>query len=86
MRIVRVYETQDGKQFDCRKEATIHELKLDAEKKLAEVLKISMKTCRPEAVVKEMIEEASAVREILLGMISRMPKKKAQKSKISVAV
>ena len=78
MRLVRVYETGDGKQFDCRKEATIHELKIEAEKKLQDILTISMKTCRPEAVIKEMVEEAAAVREILLTMAMKMPKARKQ--------
>lgn len=77
MKLVRVYETEDGQQFNDRKEATIHELKMGAEKKLLDLLKISVRTGRPESVVKEMVEEATAVREILLQMIVKMPKNKA---------
>lgn len=77
MRLVRVYETDDGKQFDSRKDATIHELQISAQKKLSDLLKVSLKTGRPESVIKEMVEEAPAVRDILLQMMIRMPKSKA---------
>jgi len=65
MKLVKVYQTQDGKTFDSRSEAILHETKAQIENRLMEVLRISMKTGRPEAVIKEIIEEAAAVKIIL---------------------
>lgn len=74
MRLVKVYQTEDGKTFDNRSEAVLHEAKTQIEKRLMEVLKISVRTGRPECVVKEIIEEAAAVKAILQEI--KIPKNK----------
>ena len=79
MKLVKVYQTADGKTFDNRRDAANHETKIEIEKKLREVLRISLSTGRPESVLKEIIEEAVAVRGILQSI--KVPKV----SKVKVA-
>lgn len=80
MRTLRLYQTEDGSTFENRRDATIHELKTDAQNQLLKVLQVSVRTGRADAVVKQMVEEATAVREILLKMTSKMPKPKRKKA------
>lgn len=74
MKLVKVYQTEDGKTFDNRSEATRHEVAIQIEKKLMEILKVSVRTGRAECVIKEMIEEAAAVKTVLQEI--RIPKNK----------
>jgi len=76
MKLVRLYETQDGKQFDCKRAAHEHEVKIATIAAIRESLQISIRTGRVDAVIQQMVEEATTVRSILGAMATKMPKKR----------
>jgi len=77
MRLVKVYQTADGGMFDNRRDAANHEKKVEIEKMIREILRISIGTGRAEAVVKEIIEEAVTVCNVLRSIKAPKVAKKA---------
>lgn len=73
MKRVTLFQTEDGKQFTDEHVARQHENVEKTVKLLAELLKISMRTGRPEAVIREMIEDSSGVSEVLASYRRRLP-------------
>lgn len=82
-----VYESRDGKTFADESEARIHEHKLDALEQLTALLCISIKTGRPESVLREMLEEdtASKARAILAKLCQRFPRESQVEEKAIAA-
>ena len=76
MSIKRVshFQCTDGKLFDREHDAKVHENKVTAIKELTELLEASIKTGRPDAVVRHIVEEATAIRDILLRYSKRTPR------------
>lgn len=78
MRQVTVYITSDNKQFDDKDKAQEYQVLLDTVQELAQLLAVSVKTNRPESILKEMIEEAQGVKDILTKFQKRQPRKKKE--------
>ena len=68
------FETRDGKIFDCKAEAQGHEAVLDSLTKFAELLKTSIQTGRPEAIIRHLISEHAAVISILKCHAKKLPR------------
>ena len=74
MKIVQVFKTDDGRTFDNRLEARKHEVGLETLQKLANLLKDSIQTGRPDSILRQILMENSAMSEILASYRKRLPK------------
>jgi hypothetical protein len=83
MGIVRVakFQTSDGKLWDREQDAKEHENRAEAVRKMLALLKETMKTGRPEAILHQIVVEETAVRDILLAYHKRLPKQTVELKK-----
>jgi hypothetical protein len=67
MKIIEVkrWKTSDGKEHASKDDAKSHEAELTAIKDLTQLLETSIKTGRPESILKHLLVESEAVRNIL---------------------
>lgn len=63
-----------GKQFDSKTQARQHEVTEEAVESLRKLFNASLRTGRPEAVLREMLEESSEVSKILQSFRKKYPK------------
>lgn len=78
MKLVSVYQTDDGKNFATKDEAKTHEAECAAIKELGNILSASLRTGRPESIVREIILESVAVMAALTRHRKRLPRQKQQ--------
>jgi len=78
MRIVQVYETDDGKTFGNRTLARQHEVTVEALNKLVELLASSVRTGRPDAILRQLLVEAPEVSTILMSYRKKFPKMESE--------
>lgn len=76
MKVVSLFQTDDGKTFETKEEARQHEIEVEAVNKLKTVLASSINTGRVEAVLKHLVVEYAVVRAILSNYGLRLPRKK----------
>lgn len=73
---VTKFETSDGKLFDDPNDAKTHEAGLELGKQLRAILAESIRTGRPDAVVGQLVMEATAVTQALISYRKRLPRLK----------
>lgn len=78
MKVVQVFQTEDGKNFNDRTEARRHEVTIEAFNALKALLASSMATGRPEAVLKQMLIVSGEVQPILASFRKKWPKDAAK--------
>lgn len=74
MKRVSKFQTEDGTLFDNEADAKLYELKMSTLKKLGHVLLSSMRTGRPDAVIRHILEEHGAVGKLLTEYRKRLPR------------
>jgi dihydropteroate synthase len=77
MKTLQVYETSDGKRFEDKTAAKRHETELEALELLRSILDTSIKTGRPESILRHVLLEAADVMEVLRTYQRKQPKTKA---------
>lgn len=65
MKKITLYKTEDGKTFESMKEAFAHERDVKAEQSIREILNDAIRTGRVESVIKQMLVENVALRNVL---------------------
>jgi hypothetical protein len=83
MKTVVKYEAF-GKQFDSKTSARQHEVTEETVESLRKLLNASIRTGRPEAVLREMLEESSEISRLLQSFRKKYPKDAAVASKDTV--
>lgn len=78
VKVVQLYRTDDNHTFSTREEATAHEVKTEALCALKNILAVSMKSGRPEAMLQELLLENQAVSDVLTRFRKRTPKVKTE--------
>lgn len=78
MKIVSMFETADGKQFSSRDEARKHEVEIETMKKLSVLLESSIRTGRPDSVLRHMMLESLEIMAILGSHRKKMPREAAK--------
>lgn len=78
MKVVSVYQTDDGKTFETKEEARNHEVDMETLAKLRIALASSIQTGRVESVIKHLLVEAVAVGNILASYRKQQPRKKQE--------
>lgn len=76
IKAIRVYQTSDGKNFNNQKEAKEHENVLESMEQLRYILRTSLSTGRSESVLKQILLEQTAIREVLVRYNKRKPKQR----------
>jgi hypothetical protein len=74
MKLVQLFQTEDGKTFSNRDEAKAHEANLQGIKELSILLAGTVKTGRVEAVLQHLLMESTEVSAILNRHRKRLPK------------
>jgi len=84
MKIVQMFKTADGKTFDDRNKARQHEVDLEANEKLWNLLKVSFNTGRPEAVMRHILMENAEMSAILATYRKKSPKDASKENVVSM--
>jgi hypothetical protein len=80
---VTKFRTSDNQEFNTEAEAKKHELDAKTINELSKLLEGSIRTGRMEAVLKEILLEQSAVRNLLVGYNKKQPKAKAPPKRVA---
>ena len=75
---VVLFQTEDGKNHATEQEAKTHDLQNEALSLLQVLLRPAINTGRTDAILKLLVAEEVAVREILAGLHKRLPKQAKQ--------
>lgn len=76
MNKVVMYQTSDNKLWPTEAEAKKQQAIIDSAGKLSSLLKATMTTMRPEALLRHILDEHTAVTDILKEFAKKLPKEK----------
>ena len=74
IKMIQKYQTSDGKFHDDKEIAILHENEVQSLAELGRILSVSVRTGRPESILRQILMEAPMVNAILRGYIKRLPK------------
>lgn len=74
IKMIQKFQTSDGKFYDDKELAILHENEVQALAEMGRILSASIQTGRPESILRQILMEAPMVQAILRGYVKRLPK------------